>query len=169
MDRSDQPGLHKLLNEVPTKTGIVYVNGQLQSVQPPGTNPPMMLAAGGPEVRPGESATYSSAADHVHYAGGCPHCGLTRGLDGNLYDAKGIITTNITTGCIPCGCDDDYAITACNQQLAMTNPVAAETPCAGCNKAKATKKNAQLPEKPCNCAKKALMKTKPIDRKSIMM
>jgi hypothetical protein len=267
MDNAAQPGIYKILNESPSRTGIVYVNGQLHSVQPPGTNPPMTMADGQPEVRPGESATYSSAADHVHFAGGCPHCGLSRGLDGNLYDAKWVITTNITTGCIECPCGSKWSCVggecvidqngvyttleacqaACTQQhyscvngecvvdaggiyaslaVCQDNCVATHYSCVNgecvvdpqgpytsiglCNVAcvplmyscdpklgrcvvdplgtltqsqciatceqiilsnltSDAKKNAQLPAKPCNCAKKAAMKNKPIDRKSIMM
>ena len=59
------------------------------------------------------------------------------------------------------------ALVACGEAPAMSLQ-AAEMPCKNCNKAKMTKKNAQLPAKPCNCASKALTPPK-IDRKSIMM
>lgn len=102
-DHPTMPGFYKLLNETPGKTGIVYVNGQFHSIHPPGSNEENELSlAGTVGVRPGESSTYNSETDEVTFSGGCPQCGITRGLDNNLYDSKGIITTNITSGCTPC-------------------------------------------------------------------
>lgn len=102
-DHPTMPGFYQLLNDTPGQTGIVYVNGQFHSVHPPGSNRANEMAlAGGPEVKPGESATYNSEGDSLAFTGGCPHCGLTRGMDGNLYDAMGVISTNVVSGCTPC-------------------------------------------------------------------
>jgi hypothetical protein len=114
-DHPTMPGFYKILNDTPGETGIVYVNGEFHSVHPPGSNRQNELAlAGGPEIKPGEAAVYSSEADEVHFSSGCPCCGVTRGLDGNLYDAKGVITTNITSGCTPCpaNCSGSLAASA---------------------------------------------------------
>lgn len=121
-DHPTMPGFYQKLNDTPSKTGIVYVNGEFHSVHPPGSNRQNELTlAGGPEVRPGEAATYSSEADSVHFTSGCPHCEVSRGLDGNLYDAKGIITTEITSGCTPCPANCSHAAVAPLRVAASVN------------------------------------------------
>lgn len=57
-------GLYRNLGDTPGETGVVYVNGEFHSVHPPGSNRQNEKAlAGGPEVKPGEAATYSSEGD----------------------------------------------------------------------------------------------------------